>query len=114
MLTLARVEVVGFKRFKGTVDGKSIDSGKLFHLVNLNGNRNSADSWAAGNCTEEMALPDGEFCKVLEVDGRISRGERVTVEVELERVTNGRESRDLVRKATLVPAAAKPAAVKAA
>jgi len=104
MRSILRAEVVGFKRFKGTVDGKSIDSGKLFVLTRLNGSRNSADSHAAGTCTEEISLPNGEFCKVLEIDQRISRGEIVTVELELERVSNGRESKEIVLGAKLIPA----------
>ncbi|MBN8504870.1 MAG: hypothetical protein J0L58_10345 [Burkholderiales bacterium] len=111
MRSVLRVEVVGFKRFKGTVDGKNIDSGKLFCLTNLNGTRNSADSWAEGTCTEEISLPDGQFCKVLEVDGRIARGERVQVELDMERVSNGKAVREVVQEARIV----KPApAVKAA
>ncbi|PTT89362.1 hypothetical protein DBR42_07930 [Pelomonas sp. HMWF004] len=104
MRSILRAEVVGFKRFKGAVDGKNIDSGKLFVLTRLNGSRNSADSHAAGTCTEEIKLPDGQFCKVLELDQRVSRGEIVTVELELERVSNGRESSELVVGCKLLPA----------
>jgi hypothetical protein len=104
MRMIMRAQVVGAKRFKGTVDGKDINSGKLYVLTSLNGQRNSADSFAMGACTEELALKDGEFIKVLEVDQRLIRGEMVWVELELERVTNGRESRDLVVGAKVIPA----------
>lgn len=102
MRTIMRAEVLGFKRFAGSLkddrtgQSKSIDSGKLFVKVALNTQRNGADSFAAGFCTEELGMPNGEFCKVLEVDGRVQRGESVMVELELERVTNGKESRDMV------------------
>ena len=104
MRSIMRAQVVGAKRFKGTVDGKDINSGKLFVLTSLNGQRNSADSFAMGACTEELALKDGEFVKVLEVDQRLQRGEMVWVELELERVSNGRETKDLIVGTKLLPA----------
>lgn len=111
MISIARVKVLGFKRFKGTLEGKEIDSGKLFIEVNLNGQRNGKDSWASGVCTEEIRLPNGEFCKQLEHVPMPAQ-----VELQLERVSNGKESRETVVSAQLVEQvpAVVPKVVKAA
>jgi hypothetical protein len=105
-----QVKVVGLKRWKGTMDGKSIDSAKLYVQVKLDGTRNGdsngVSQFAAGFATEEIRLPSGDMLRGLE-------GTQVpfVVELDTERVTNGREAREVVVGVRLVEAA-KPSQVR--
>jgi hypothetical protein len=52
---LARVMIRGAKRFKGNLDGKDIDSGKLFVDVDLKGEN------SFGCCTQEIRCTDSKL-----------------------------------------------------
>lgn len=86
-----RVKVVGLKRFTGSVDGSHIDSGKLFVEVKLDGSRNNKDQHAAGFAVEELRLPSSELVKRLE-----HLPLPFLAEVETERVSNGKQAREVV------------------
>ena len=88
---MARFKVVGIKRFAGTLDGKTIDSGKLFVEVKLDDSRNSAQQFAKGFATEELRLPTGELVKRIE-----HLPLPFYADVDTERVSNGRESKEVV------------------
>ena len=88
---MARFKVVGIKRFTGTVDGKAIDSGKLFIEVKLDDSRNSKDQFSKGFFTEELRLSSSELVKRLQEVPL-----PFMAEVDTERVGNGRESREVV------------------
>ncbi|MDP9123063.1 MAG: hypothetical protein M3N82_00410 [Pseudomonadota bacterium] len=87
---MSRMEITGFKRFKGSVDGKAIDSAKVFVRVKLDGSRNSADQRAEGYATEELRV-DPAILKRIEHNPM-----PMICEVETERVSNGREAKDVV------------------
>lgn len=87
---MARFKVVGFKRFMGTVDGKAIDSARLFVEVKLDNSRNSKDQRADGFCTEEIKLSSDLLKKLEHLPLPFH------VELETERVSNGKLSRELV------------------
>lgn len=53
----ARVVIRGAKVFKGNIDGKDLDSGKIFTDVDLKGET----SW--GVCTQELKCKDSELVK---------------------------------------------------
>lgn len=88
---MQRVKIVAMKRWAGTLDGKTIDSAKLFVEVKMDGTRNSKESFATGVATEEIKLPNGEHIK---------RIEHIPVpffaDLETERVSNGKTARDVV------------------
>ncbi|MEK8084889.1 hypothetical protein WNB94_00600 [Aquabacterium sp. A3] len=88
---MARFYVVGIKRFQGTVDGKQINSGKLFVNCRLDESRNSPEQYASGHFTETIERVDPELIK---------RIEHVPLpawfDIETERVGNGKESREMV------------------
>jgi hypothetical protein len=85
-----KVKVIGLKRWKGTVDGKAIDSGKLFVEVRLDDSRNTADALAKGYASEELKVAP-------EVVHRLEHLPLpFEAEVSTERVSNGRQSREHV------------------
>ena len=90
-----RVKVVGLKRWRGTLEGKAIDSAKLYVETRLDDSRNgdSGDSsqFAAGLATEELRLPNGEHVRSVE-----KHALPFWAEVSTERVTNGRTAREVV------------------
>lgn len=88
---MARFKVLGMKRWRGTLDGKSIDSAKLFVDVRLDDTRNSAESFAKGVATEEIRLPGGRYLEPLE-----GYPLPFYVDVSTERVSNGKTSREVV------------------
>lgn len=105
---MARFKVVGFKRFQGDMDGKSIDSGKLFIEIRLDDSRNGEKQFSKGVFTEELRLPSSEM---------VRRIEHIPLpaifDIDTERVGNGRDSREIVLDLRPVDVV-KPAPVKAA
>ena len=102
-------KVVGVKRWKGKVDGNAIDSAKLFVEVHLDSSRNGDDAetsqFAAGLCTEEIKLTGRAMLLPIE-------GEKLPfyVELDTQRVSNGKTSRDVVTGVRLAKPALKAAA----
>jgi len=89
-----KVKVVGMKRWKGTLDGKSIDSAKVFIEVKLDGSRNGdregTSSFSGGFCTEELKCPSDAIKRVEHTPLPFM------AELETERVSNGRDVREVV------------------
>lgn len=99
------VEVVGMKAFKGVVQGDSIDSGKLFARIKFNERNNrEGELFAKGEAIEEWKLPNAEA---------VFRMKHLplpfTCKLEIERVSNGKETKEIVIEARPVEAA-KPVA----
>lgn len=88
---MARFKVVGFKRFQGSMDGKPIDSGKLYIEIKLDDSRNGPQQFAKGVFTEELRLPSSELVKRIE-----HLPLPFLADIDTERVGNGRESREVV------------------
>lgn len=85
-----KVKVIGMKRFSGSVDGKLINSGKIFCEVRLDNSRNSADQYANGFACEELRVSP-------EIIKRIEHNPVPFVaDVDTERVSNGKEAREMV------------------
>lgn len=106
-----RAKVVGMKRFDGNVDGKEIKSGKLYIEVRLDDSRNGDKQSSRGYFTEELSKVDIDIIKRIE---HVSLP--AMMDIETERVGNGRESREVVidvRPVELVKPVA-PVAPKAA
>lgn len=59
MEMLARVTIRGAKFFRGNVDGKEIDSGKIFTDVELKGET----SW--GTCTQELKCEGSKLIETI-------------------------------------------------
>ena len=87
-----KVEVIGMKAFKGTVQGEAIDSGTLFCRVKLDTRYNKdGENFKAGESIEEWKMPNAEAVfrmKHLPLPFHAS--------LEVERVSNGKETRELV------------------
>lgn len=93
------VEVIGMKAFKGSVDGKAIDSGVLYAVVKLDERRNRKDqdgtNWKFGHAIEEWKLPNAEaVMRMSHLQPSMKRP--ILVKLEIERVSNGSESREIV------------------
>lgn len=99
-----KVTVVGMRYFQGAVDGKQLDSGKLYTLCNLDESKGNAK----GQFTEEWRLPNGETVKRL-----MHLPVPFEAELDISRVGNGREARELVLDVRPI-GQAKPVTVKAA
>lgn len=86
------VEVVGMKAFKGFVNGEGINSGTLYTRVKLDERYNKpGENFKGGHATEEWKMPDADAVF------RIQHIPRPFMcELEIERVSNGKESREVV------------------
>jgi hypothetical protein len=85
MEMLARVTIRGAKLFRGNLDGKDIDSGKIFVEVDLKGET----SW--GTCTEELKC---EGSKIIDTIKHTSFP--FIAEVTMLQMSNGKVSTQVV------------------
>lgn len=104
------VEVIGMKAFKGNVQGDAIDSGKLFTRTKLNERNNRpGELFAKGEAIEEWKLPNAES---------VFRLQHLPMpfmcKLEVERVSNGKETKEIVIEARPVDLAVKPAQLQKA
>lgn len=88
---MSTFKVVGLKRFEGSMDGKNIDSGKLFVELALDDTRNGKDMFSKGITVEEIRLQDSEIIKRLEHIPLPFEAHIIT-----KRVSNGTKSREVV------------------
>ena len=93
------VEIVGIKAFKGTIDGKVIDSASLFGVVRLDSRFNKRDgsgiNWKVGFALEEWKLPNSDVAmRMMHLNPSIKNP--VSVKLEIERVSNGKESTEVI------------------
>ena len=101
------IEVVGFKAFKGFVQGEGINSGTLYSRVKMDARYNKpGENIKGGIATEEWKMPDADT---------VFRMQHIPlpfmVELDVERVSNGKESKEVVLGARPVEhAQPKPAA----
>ncbi|MDT8997769.1 hypothetical protein RQP53_00605 [Paucibacter sp. APW11] len=104
-----KVKVTGFKYFTGTVDGKSINSGKLYTECALDVSRNDSEKqWAKGIFTEEWKVPVEAVKRLMHLPVPF------LAELEVQRVGNGKEARELVTDVVPLEAVpARPAPAKA-
>jgi hypothetical protein len=103
------VDVIGMKAFRGKVQGETIDSGTLFAVVRLDEryNRKEADSHnhKCGHAVEEWKMPSAEHVlRMAHLKPSISNP--VTMRLEVERVSNGKESKEQVIDCSPVQSAA--------
>lgn len=95
------VEVIGMKAFKGKVQNDSIDSGKLYTRTKLNERNNRpGELFAKGEAIEEWKLPNAEA---------VFRMQHIpmpfTAKLEVERVSNGKDTKEIVVEVRPVDAA---------
>jgi hypothetical protein len=105
------VEVVGMKAFKGVIDGKSMDSGVFYSMVRLDERFNKpGENFKSGNAIEEWKLGSSELVfRIAHL--KPSKDNPVLMRLEVERVSNGKETKELVMDALPVERpAARPAA----
>lgn len=88
---MSRFKVLGVKRFTGIVDGKQIDSGKLFVECKFDTSRNGKDQFASGFFTEELRLPSSELIRRLE-----HLPTPFYADIDTQRVGNGKVSKEVV------------------
>lgn len=112
------VEVIGMKAFKDTLDGKAIDSATLFTIVKLDERFNKPGiNFKVGDALEEWKLGSSEL--VFRIQHlKPSMQHPIAMRLEVERVSNGRETKEIVTDAVPLeppparasaPATAKPA-----
>jgi len=93
------VDVIGIKCFRGTVQGSKIDSGSVFAIVRLDERYNRVDheglNWKVGHSVEEWKLPSAEAgLKMSHLKPSIKNP--VAMRLEIERVSNGSEVREVI------------------
>lgn len=93
------VEVIGATAFKGTIDGRKYDSGKLFFITRLDIRQNSQESeslnWKTGHTVDFYKLPNSDMAmSVVRMNPTIQKP--VIVKIVIERFSNGRESQDVI------------------
>lgn len=101
------IEVIGIKAFKGSIDGKQIDSASLFGLVRLDSRHNRKDetglNWKVGYALEEWRLPNSEVAmRMMHLNPGLKNP--VAVKLQIERVSNGREASEVIIDAVPVNA----------
>lgn len=84
---IEKVKVTGVKFFKGDIDGKGIDSGKVFIEESLDFTTGRAKGYA----TQEYSLGKAELAQAL-----MHNEFPLLAEVEFIRVTNGDVSKNIV------------------
>ncbi|MFY9327492.1 MAG: hypothetical protein WAO76_05655 [Georgfuchsia sp.] len=90
-MSVERVKVCGVKFFKGDIDGKGIDSGKIFIEESLDFTTGRAKGFA----TQEYSLGKAEAAHLLMVHEF-----PFVADVEFLRVTNGDVSKNIVQSVT--------------
>jgi hypothetical protein len=103
------VEVIGMKAFKGTIDGKAINSGCFYASVRLDERHNRDDSEGlnhkTGHAIEEWKVGDAELVKrVAHLKPSIKNP--VIMRMDVERVSNGKETTEVVMDVRPVDAVA--------
>ena len=86
-MSVEKVKVTGVKFFVGDIDGKGIDSGKVFIEESLDFTRGTAKGYA----TQDYALANAQVAK-----GLMHLEFPVVCEVDFQRVTNGDVSKNIV------------------
>lgn len=86
-MAVEKVKVTGVKFFKGDIDGKDIDSGKVFIEEHLDFTTGRAKGYA----TQDYSLADASAAK-----GLMHNEFPIVCEVEFQRVTNGDVSKNIV------------------
>lgn len=93
------VEVIGYKAFKGSIDGKVMNTGVFFSIVRLDERFNKTEgndlNWKGGHCVEEWKVGDTDLImRVVPLKPSIKNP--VAMVLEIERVSNGKETTELV------------------
>lgn len=93
------IDVIGAKCFRGTVNGQKIDSGSVFGIVRLDERYNKTDqdgvNWKLGHAVEEWRLPNADsVLKIAHLKPSIKTP--VSMRLDIERVSNGKETREIV------------------
>lgn len=93
------VEVIGYKAFKGSIDGKVMNTGVFFSTVRLDERYNKTEgndlNWKGGHCVEEWKVGDTDLImRVVPLKPSIKNP--VVMVLEIERVSNGKETTELV------------------
>ena len=90
------VEVIGMKAFKGIIDGKSMDSGVLYSNVKLDERFNKVgENFKTGDALEEWKLGNSELVfRIAHL--KPSKSNPILMKLEVERVSNGRETKEVV------------------
>ncbi|AOS79776.1 hypothetical protein Q5W_12780 [Hydrogenophaga sp. PBC] len=105
------VEVIGLKAFRGTLDGKVVDSASLFTIVRMDERYNKQEgrdlNWKLGHAIEEWKLPSADHAFRL-AHLKPSMANPIKVRLDVERVSNGRESREIVTEAVPVDRSGNP------
>jgi hypothetical protein len=95
------------KAFKGTIDGKAMDSGVLYSMVRLDERFNKpGENFKTGHALEEWKLGSSEIVfRVAHL--KPSKTNPVMMRLEVERVSNGKETKELVMDAVPVEPSAR-------
>ena len=105
------IEVVGMKAFRGIVNGESIDSGALYGRVKLDKRFNKpGENFKGGETVEDWKMPNAEV---------VFRMQHIPLPfmcaLEVERVSNGKETKEITLDATPLEAVkAEPTPLKKA
>ena len=99
-MAIERVKVCGVKFFKGGIDGKDIDSGKVFIEESLDFTTGRAKGFA----TSEYSVGKAEVAQALMQNHEFP----LIAEGEFLRVTNGDTSKSIVQSVRPVPVGGRP------
>lgn len=92
-MTIERVKVTGVQFYNGEIDGKGIDSGKIFIEERLD----FTTGRAKGTATQVYSVGKSEFIKTL-----MHHDFPLVCEVEFNRLTTGKVSKTIITKVTPV------------
>jgi len=92
-------DMVGMKCFKGRVQGSDIDTGSIYTIVKMDERYNRQDAqgvnWKFGHALEEWKMPNAASVMAMS-QLKPSIKNPVSVKLTIERVSNGRETSDVL------------------
>lgn len=94
------VDVIGYKAFKGAINGSAIDNGELYAVVSLDDSYNRIDedglNWKAGCTVESWKIRSSDLVMKLSSLPAPSVKNPIACRLYVKRISNGRESREVI------------------
>lgn len=96
------IEMIGMKAFKDVLDGKPVDSGTLYSNVKLDHRYNKPGiNFKAGDAVEEWKLGSADIVfRIAHLNP--SKSNPILMRLEIERLSNGKETKEIVMDAVPV------------
>ncbi len=110
------VDVIGYKAFKGVINGSVIDNGELYAVVSLDDSFNRIEgdrlNWKVGCTVESWKIRSADLVMKLSSLPAPSVKNPIICRLHVKRISNGRESREIITDIEPLQANAKTGELK--